>query len=37
MLRAQPEFEARNPREEMILHGSAPVIELAQVLTATGW
>jgi len=37
MLRAQPEFEARNAREEMILHGSAPVIELAQVLTATGW
>jgi hypothetical protein len=37
MLRAQPEFDGRNAREEMILHGSAPVIGLAQVLTATGW
>ncbi len=37
MLRAQPEFDGRNAREEMILHGSGPVIGLAQVLTATGW
>ncbi|UQX11480.1 helix-turn-helix domain-containing protein [Candidatus Mycobacterium methanotrophicum] len=37
MLRSQPEFEGRTAREEMILHGSAPVIELARVLTATGW
>lgn len=37
MLRAQPEFDGRNAREEMILHGSAPVIGLARVLTATGW
>jgi hypothetical protein len=37
MLRAQPEFDGRNAREEMMLHGSAPVIELAQVLTAAGW
>jgi hypothetical protein len=37
MLKAQPEFDGRNPREEMIVHGSTPVIELAQVLTATGW
>ncbi len=37
MLRSQPEFDGRNAREEMILHGSAPVIELARVLTATGW
>ena len=37
MLRAQPEFDGRNAREEMILHGSGPVIELARVLTATGW
>jgi signal recognition particle subunit SEC65 len=37
MLRSQPEFDGRNAREEMILHGSTPVIELAQVLTATGW
>jgi hypothetical protein len=37
MLKTQPEFDGRNPREEMIVHGSTPVIELAQVLTATGW
>lgn len=37
MLRAQPEFDGRNAREEMIFHGSEPVIELARVLTATGW
>jgi hypothetical protein len=37
MLKARPEFNGRNAREEMILHGSAPVIELARVLTATGW
>jgi signal recognition particle subunit SEC65 len=37
MLRTQPEFDGRNAREEMIIHGSAPVIELARVLTATGW
>jgi hypothetical protein len=35
MLRAQPEFDGRSAREEMIVHGSTPVIELAQVLTAT--
>jgi hypothetical protein len=37
MLRAQPDFDGRSAREEMIIHGSAPVIELAQVLTATAW
>ena len=37
MLRAQPEFDGRSAREEMIVHGSTPVIELAQVLTATAW
>jgi signal recognition particle subunit SEC65 len=37
MLKAQPEFNGRNAREEMIVHGSAPVIELARALTATGW
>jgi signal recognition particle subunit SEC65 len=37
MLRTQPEFDGRNAREEMIFHGSAPVIELARVLTATAW
>jgi excisionase family DNA binding protein len=33
----QPEFDGRSPRAEMLLHGSAPVIALAQVLTAAGW
>lgn len=37
MLRAQPEFDGRNAREEMVLRGSAPVIELVRVLTAAGW
>lgn len=37
MLKAQPEFNGRSAREEMIVHGSTPVIELAQVLTATAW
>ena len=37
ILRAQPEFDGRSAREEMIVHGSTPVIELAQVLTATAW
>jgi hypothetical protein len=37
MLRTQPDFDGRSAREEMIIHGSAPVIELAQVLTATAW
>ena len=37
MLRAQPEFDGRSAREEMIVHGSTPVIELAQVLTAPAW
>lgn len=37
MLRAQPDFDGRSAREEMIVHGSTPVIELAQGLTATAW
>jgi hypothetical protein len=37
ILRPQPEFDGRNPREELILHGSAAVIELAGVLTAIAW
>ncbi len=37
MLRPQPEFEGRNACEEMVLHGSAPVIELARLINATGW
>lgn len=37
MHRKQPEFDGRSPRAEMLLHGSAPVIALAQVLTAAGW
>lgn len=37
MTRPQPEFDGRPPRVEMALHGSAPVIALAQGLTAAGW
>ena len=37
MLRGQPEFSGRTGREEMVVHGSEPVIELARVLTAVGW
>jgi excisionase family DNA binding protein len=37
ILRPQPEFDGRTPREELIRHGSAGVIELAGALTATGW
>jgi excisionase family DNA binding protein len=33
----QPEFDGRSPHAEMVLHGSAPVIALAEVLTAAGW
>ncbi|MEB3982490.1 helix-turn-helix domain-containing protein [Mycobacterium sp. 663a-19] len=35
--RAQPDFDGRTPREEMIIHGSAPVITAARALTAAGW
>jgi hypothetical protein len=37
MLRKQPEFDGRTPREELALHDSAPVIALARALTAAGW
>ena len=37
VLTTQPEFDGRSAREEMILHGTTPVVELARVLTATGW
>ena len=37
MLRPQPEFDGRTGREEMVVHGSEPVIELARVLTAVAW
>jgi hypothetical protein len=37
MQREQPEFDGRPPRVEMALRGSAPVIALAQALTAAGW
>lgn len=37
MQRRQPEFDGRSPQHEMALHGSAPVIALAQALTAAGW
>jgi hypothetical protein len=35
--RPQPDFDGRTPRDEMSLHGSAPVIKVAQSLTAAGW
>jgi excisionase family DNA binding protein len=37
MLRQQPEFDGRTPREELALHDSASVIALASGLTAAGW
>jgi hypothetical protein len=37
MLIAQPEFDGRSARAEMIVHGSGSVIELAGALTATAW
>jgi hypothetical protein len=36
LLRKQPEFDGRTPREELALHDSAPVIALARALTAAG-
>lgn len=37
MLRAQPEFDGRSAREELLLRGSGAVIEVARVLTSAGW
>lgn len=37
MQREQPEFGGRSPREVMSRRGSAPVIALAQALTAAAW
>ncbi|ORB89300.1 antitoxin Xre/MbcA/ParS toxin-binding domain-containing protein [Mycobacterium persicum] len=37
MMRPNPEFEGRTPREETIAHGSASVIDVARNLTAAGW
>jgi hypothetical protein len=37
MQRGQPEFDGHPPQYEMALHGSAPVIAVAQALTAAGW
>jgi hypothetical protein len=34
---AQPDLGGRTPRDEMIIHGSAPVIKVARALTAAGW
>ena len=35
--RAHPEFDGRTPRDEIVIHGSAPVIKVARALTAAGW
>jgi hypothetical protein len=32
--RAHPDFDGRTPREEMVVHGSAPVLKVARALTA---
>lgn len=37
ILRDNPDFDGRTPRDEMVVHGSAPVIEVARALTAAGW
>lgn len=37
IIRAQPEFDGRTPRDDMVIHGSAPVIKVARALTAAGW
>jgi excisionase family DNA binding protein len=37
MLLKQPEFDDRSPRDEMVRHGSAAVIDAARALTSTGW
>ncbi len=37
IIRAQPEFDGRTPRDDMLIHGSAPVIKVARALTAAGW
>jgi hypothetical protein len=37
MLRKQPDFDGRTPREELALHDGASVIALARGLTAAGW
>ncbi|TDK88370.1 DNA-binding protein [Mycobacterium paragordonae] len=37
MLCGHAEFDGRTPRDEMLLHGSAPVIAVARALTAAGW
>ena len=37
MMRPNPEFDGRTPREETIANGSASVIKVARNLTAAGW
>jgi hypothetical protein len=37
MMRPNPEFDGRTPREEAIANGSASVINVARNLTAAGW
>ncbi len=37
IIRAQPEFDGRTPRDDMLIHGSAPVIKVARALTTAGW
>jgi hypothetical protein len=37
MMRSNPEFDGRTPREEMSANGSASVIDVVRNLTAAGW
>jgi Protein of unknown function (DUF2384) len=37
IMRPNPEFGGRTPRDEVIAHGSASVIKVARALTAAGW
>jgi hypothetical protein len=37
IMRPNPEFDGRTPREEAVARGSASVIEVARALTAAGW
>jgi len=36
IMRPNPEFDGRTPREELVAHGSASVIKVARALTAAG-
>jgi excisionase family DNA binding protein len=37
VMRPNPEFDGRTPRDEAVAHGSASVIKVARALTSAGW